>query len=300
MSDLAKFMQSELGPWAESVTAAERAAEEARRRVSEPESRVVLPSALATIDDEGTHVLRALEAVDSGAPIRRVFWCACCNSAEVPKGGEICPVCLPAYARGRREERLKAAKDAIHDRWKRWKGLTLDTPGLESRVQPRHIAAARRSLGAHGVVLSGYGTGEGKTTLAMAMLGTVLERAAAGDGLERAERAMVLSAMYRSYATAEAEDDHDERRHFAPRDIARASRASLLVFDEVGREPGDPAEKYDSPRQDVMRILWSRFDGGRTTWITTPLTIDGLDARYDKAFRRRLEDVGGVVIEVGL
>lgn len=71
--------------------------------------------------------------------------------------------------------------------------------------------------------------------------------------------------------------------------LSRARRVGLLVIDDLGLER-DPL--------DLIDILHDRYDGMRPTWVTTGLSVAGLEARYGDAVVRRLTE-GAAVVVVG-
>jgi DNA replication protein DnaC len=77
-------------------------------------------------------------------------------------------------------------------------------------------------------------------------------------------------------------------------EVDRASKAGLLVLDDLGLER-DAAELVD--------VLHSRYEHGYVTWTTSGLTMGELKERYGEALVRRLiegrEQSGRVVSTFG-
>lgn len=72
-------------------------------------------------------------------------------------------------------------------------------------------------------------------------------------------------------------------------DITRASRVGLLVLDDLGLERS-PA--------DLIDVIHDRYESMRPTWVTTGLSLGGLETRYGDAVVRRLTE-GAAVVVVG-
>lgn len=148
-------------------------------------------------------------------------------------------------------------------------GLTLDSAGLAARVAPAGvIAGARAAKGAPGIVFVGP-SGAGKTTLASALLATVVTQ-------EGATRSVAWIPARR---LANARRDHVLGE--IPPLVAHATKVDILILDELGGEEATFASS-------VAEVICDRYDEARTTWITTGFDEGAIVARYGDGVARRV------------
>lgn len=162
----------------------------------------------------------------------------------------------------------------------RYRGIDLDTPEIGSRVRRAGaLAEARAAIGAPMVTLVG-GAGSGKTTLASAMLGSIVKAALAGDA---ASVRLALSASWISAPElARARPGQKLGEGEAPL-VEEAIGCRLLVLDDVGME-----------RQDIggalFDVIYARHEREAMTIVTTGLTYQALIEKYGDGVARRLTE----------
>jgi hypothetical protein len=167
------------------------------------------------------------------------------------------------------EDRKRSAQEGttatipLAFRWARF-----SAPELAHRVKnPEAIALARRSLHDRRIVLSGR-TGEGKTSLAIAMM-----RAWTA---EKEKVSLFVPARALGVARLQHQAGHEE-----PEIVSRSMRSALLVLDDVGAE-------RDTQTNAVADVVSERFDRNLPTWVTTGMTRTELASRYGEGVLRRL------------
>jgi hypothetical protein len=117
--------------------------------------------------------------------------------------------------------------------------------------------------------------GIGKTSLAVRMLRVWFERRFQVGGHPPSLRFVHASEL------AEARMQHPIGHGEAP-SVRDALACEVLVLDDLGRPLVEPA------RSAVADVVEGRHAAGRTTWITTGLTLDQVAARYDAGTARRV------------
>ncbi len=132
-------------------------------------------------------------------------------------------------------------------------------------------------------------SGRGKSVLAACLANHILDQAVAGCADEVARRAarvrwVSAPALYR------AELEHG-RGKGPPPQVAEAYRASVLIVDDLGREP-EPSSSSPSTLADV---IFERQQSGRQTVVTTYLSPKALIDRYDAGTARRMCERGQAV-----
>lgn len=167
-------------------------------------------------------------------------------------------------------------------------------------------------------VIRGPNSGPGKTSLACAVLTSIIDtarsalleqsqivsdRRGVSPGLVRAEpRAVYLGRAARFYS---------EVNVMPPREIAETStrstfslalEASILVVDDLGKVSGARADaaQGSNRREVTTELIDQRWNRGAPTIVTTFLTNEQLVAMYDGGiYRRGFTDDRGRVIECG-
>lgn len=185
----------------------------------------------------------------------------------------------------REERRVKRMSRVLDSMPPRYRGIDLDASPLMSRVvRSKAIGEARDAIGKEdgpGTITIVGGAGSGKTTLAAAIIGTVVQRAIADTtGKDyftwAAENAFWVSAPELARARPGQKLGEGE----APL-VERAMGASLLVLDDVGME-----------RQDIggaiFDTIYSRHDAELVTVITTGLSSAELGLKYGDGVTRRM------------
>lgn len=230
---------------------------------------------------------------------RRPQFCAtagCENPSEMMQGtdgryrpGSYCSSCARQQGTVRTIAKVQGAVERIP---KRYREMTFGTERVVRYVRPELIEVARKAVDDEtlSVVIAGS-SGNGKSVLAAAMCNHVLSKAQIGctaRELDRASRLHWTSAP--TLATARTESKFGRE----PEILERATRASFLVIDEFGREPG--ADGKDA----LWRIIDARHEAHRPTVFLTFLRGEELRARYDGGYIRRLfERNHSVIINLG-
>lgn len=151
---------------------------------------------------------------------------------------------------------------------------------LKPRVsRPEAIQRAQRAIGQTMVTIQGL-AGSGKTSLAAAMFGAIMDAAAAGDP---AMLALASSALWTSaIALARARREHPIGQGDAPL-VIEARTASLLVIDDLAMErDGDT----------VGGVLYERQCEGLPTIVTTGAGLKDLKLKYGDGIARRITEQG--------
>lgn len=208
----------------------------------------------------------------------RRFPCHRCGQ-DVGRNCWICDACIEPQRREDRARELKPARDSIDDDY-RW--ACFGNPLLLTRIagRPTQIAGAMALLSQGEKVVTIVGaTGTGKTSLACAMLSSVIEAGVNlqcdGDTLRRAKRAR----FYHAYDLSVARGEHRLGGNEPPK-ITDAKTASVLVLDELGRD--------DRKTSDVAEVIRRRLAMGLPTIVTTWQTQSEIAAAYDGGIARRL------------
>ena len=217
---------------------------------------------------------------------RRVFRCEKCG-CEIERNTWACDACVREHCSELRSRKLASARASVPEKHR---AARFGSVVLADYVQlsAKQVEAVRR-LPLRPIVVVHGPAGSGKTTLACAMLHSVIEAGAnlacSPDTFEQAKKARFAEC----YALSVARSEHGLGRDTPP-EVAEAVAASVLVLDELGRE--------DSRNRDVEHVISTRYRENRPTIITTWLTPDGLRGRYDEGIYRRLCE-GSVIIPIG-
>lgn len=216
--------------------------------------------------------------LDDDQPVRRRFPCPGCGE-DIGRNVWACDACAARAIVERRDSQLRTARESIPGDFQ---DCRFTTPGLAQRIaaSPGAIAGAREALTGESALVTILGpTGEGKTTLACAMLAEVIEAGANlhchPEVLERARTAHFGDALRLSQARQEARLGVGE-----PVELLRARKASVLVVDELGRDRSNDV--------DVIKIIHERQAAKRLTIVTTWLDQADIAAAYDGGIARRL------------
>lgn len=279
------------------LAALEAAIDHAAARRPTPAVDYEPPAHVAPSFDLGTAMREAAMAMGLDAPTPHVGgrprWCAGVGCGKVVPPGEgsqvgstvRCAACVvKAKVEGRRA-RLAPARETLPQsfEWARVEtenghlvGPLVDLVGREHVNKARGWFAARdkRTLTVQGE------TGTGKTSLAVALVRRLLDKAEALDAdadlVELAVGARYIPAL----KLARARETHPLGRGESPlADLAM--RASLLLLDDLGAE--------GKTLSDVIgNVLHDRYDTGKLTIVTTWLGEQEIEARYGVGLRRRV------------
>lgn len=219
--------------------------------------------------------------------------------ASVDRRGRVCAPCSARETASRRRARLAEAVATLPPwPWCRFGDPVFAerTAGRATRRHGTEVAdvvaadAARAWRRAHGGLVLCGPTGTGKTSLMVAIGYQLVEAAMA----ESAAPALVDFAA--GIRFADASDIARARRGWPlgkgdPPELTEAMEATLLLLDEMGREPlGDPT---------LFELFNYRYRKGLPTVTTSRLTRDDMKRpdRYGTDGARRLLDTG-VVLEL--
>ncbi|MGH7285641.1 MAG: hypothetical protein ACRELY_29330 [Polyangiaceae bacterium] len=176
----------------------------------------------------------------------------------------------------RRREVLRAFELSIPTvyRWARFDHPGFRLVGPNPKLPTRPPTAKR-------VVFLGP-AGAGKTTLAVAMLRSLLEELIASRALVGEDNVETLARHCR-FAAAHRLGVARLAAHADPAEIQSAMRAPVLLLDDLG----DDAHIGSNP---IPNIIAERHAEDRVTWITTGLSPDEIAARYGGGTARRVLD----------
>ncbi|WP_437948685.1 hypothetical protein WME98_50080 [Sorangium sp. So ce296] len=203
----------------------------------------------------------------------------------VESDGQWCAPCARADRALLRAERVKAAYASLPA----WPWCRFDDPKFEAilRRAPDVLSAARAWIPSHGgLVLIGR-TGIGKTAAMVAMAHRILDFARDNElpddktDLPRRLRLIRTSDIIRATRNHPFGAGSD-----APL-LRTAYEASVLMLDDLGREPPDDKTIFD--------MLDHRYWAGLPTVVSTNLTRAEMHARYGEAGGRRICELGRVV-----
>jgi len=207
--------------------------------------------------------------------------------ASVGRRGQECQPCAVAARRKRRADRLAFAYDSLRD----WPWCRFGDPTFEERTKAvRHgVDVAREwSTVDRGLVLLGP-TGRGKTTLMVAIGLKILDAVRDDDDATREDVDLAAGIRF-----AHASDIARARRGWPlgkgdPPELTEAMDATLLLLDEMGREPEmDPT---------MFELFDYRYRKGLPTIATSRLSALEIakPERYGPDGARRMLKVGTVL-----
>lgn len=210
----------------------------------------------------------------------------------------LCPSCSAA-SRDRLAARREAEDAAARERMReaglaqaiatipaKYQWATFDAPELLTRVKSRAaIEQARAAITAERVLLVG-GAGVGKTSLACAMLRSIIE---AGRRDASEYRRSASARFSGAYWIAKARGEHRLGDGEAPV-IREALRASVLVIDDLGIE--------QAKNTALSEVIYERHAEEMPTIVTTGFGFEALAQRYGDGIARRLAE-GAKVIRCG-
>jgi DNA replication protein DnaC len=192
--------------------------------------------------------------------------CACGFVGAGPQ----CNVCASAEREAQRlaaiANRVKRVEEIVP---KAFAWAHFDAPELTKRIRTTSsIAAARQAVGARWVVLTG-GAGDGKTSLAVAMLRAWAKSDASGQ-------AFFVTAIRLAMARVQHRiGDGDAAL------VDRALSARFLVLDGLG-------EERETKTSAVYDVIYERHAHELPTVITTTFFEEGVEARYGEGVARRV------------
>jgi DNA replication protein DnaC len=196
-----------------------------------------------------------------------------CVRCGRPSATRSCPDCATAVARA---ELLAPALASIP---RRFAWASFENPDLVARCGADVVRTAFHARSAHRVALLGP-SGAGKTSLAVAMLRSVIEAATP-------ERAHLASSRWvTAHDLARARAKYPLGQGEAPL-IADALDARVLVIDELGSEV--------DPSGVVSELLFKRHDNDAPTWITSWLSPLEIGTKYGGGIARRMLEEGVVL-----
>jgi len=217
-----------------------------------------------------------------------VTWCGGIDgnggcTVEVATRGDFCPACSAANSRSLRANLLRPARATLPD----WAHARFSHPDFARCVDPKLARDAHAWNAAKHSTLALLGdTGMGKTTSAVAICNRILdiaeERALPAERFMFARRLRMVRARDISGSSKRARLGGGD----SP-EVVEATRASLLLLDELGFEQRDDA---------IDRILDYRYSTpGKVTIVTSGLSMPQLASRYGEATRRRFTELGPVL-----
>jgi hypothetical protein len=206
-----------------------------------------------------------------------------CGDAARRYPGELCPACETRETRRRNWDNATSSRDGIPERF-RWAALygrdgrTPDGRSLDDIAGRGAVSAAWSTLddlaaGKTRIVLLMGPTSAGKSTLAAALLGEILQRGGKGEWIS-----VVRLADARREAPLGCE----------PEIMAAARRRRWVVLDDIGQ--GGAA--CDSPLND---ILHARYDACLPIIATTGFDRSWIAEHYGAQFARRLFEEAAIV-----
>ena len=202
--------------------------------------------------------------------------CKCGETLDFPG---MCDTCYQAHEKAAAKQHDEERTGTIPQKF-RW--ATFDNPLLASRCGSKTTAAAKaaaKRLGGgdvNGAILLGA-AGAGKTSLACAMLRSLIYTPVGFSGRFCSSIALALSRRETEYGEA-------------PLELGVAKQSSILVLDDLGQEPIRDA--------DVMtEVIHARHNADLPTIVTTWQDEAGIQSRYGDGTARRLLE-GAVVIRV--
>lgn len=175
--------------------------------------------------------------------------------------------------------RIKRVRDTIPEDFG-WAKLGARELGERSSATRAQIKDAWDEcvLGRRSLVLSGP-AGAGKTSVVIALFRALFERGIKEGAPEKDKRRALSAGYFSVYDLARDRAKHglgDE----SPM-VKRAIGASVAVIDDLGNET-------DTALSAVPEILYERHAQGRPTWITTWMTQDDAQRRYNGGVARRI------------
>lgn len=234
----------------------------------------------------------AVFAIDDIMPKLGAYPCRGDCGAVVDRPG-VCPACGVELDRQAQDGALAAALASIPPAFRWARG---DAPEMATRVRrlrtasPAAIAERVKALALEPMVLIVGASGEGKTSLACAVLREIIlagRYPAPGAAHDLARRARFRAARSLADRDPHEAQDPDSPVERAPR--AMAARASVLLLDDVGQEAGDGYKANDRSAT-IKTILEDRHDAGARTIITTFAHRPMWSAMYGEGVARRYWD----------
>lgn len=193
------------------------------------------------------------------------------------------------YAKAAEERRREETRAILEIVPRHFRDAAADGIGglAQARVaNPAAVDAARGALGGPMVLIHGH-AGSGKTTLAAAMLGELVQRAIGGDA---AAARLVRGAVWVTAAElVRARAAHKLGDGEAPA-VQEAMAATLLIIDDLGQERGGDRDGA------LADTLWARHENERACVFTTHLGGKEIAATYGSGFLRRLSETGHAVV----
>jgi DNA replication protein DnaC len=211
-----------------------------------------------------------------------VHRCKC--GAVVSERGKSCDPCGKAEVEELRGIALNHARRSLPE----WDHARFDSPDFKRLVSERLRQKARGWQPRSGLGLTILGTTDlGKTSLAIAICRLIIDRAKTADDIH-------FAAGIRYVHAAELAQARRAHRYGGgePPMLARAAKATLLLFDDVNKEK--PADD-----DTVQTVLELRYRATRPTIITSELTVAQLEARYGQSNTKRMTGRAKVIEEFG-
>lgn len=206
--------------------------------------------------------------------------CPICTE-KLLKPDDECTACWRVAEERRRQEleareRFQLAIGTVPSRfhWARF-----DAPELALRVRDRQaVRAAIQAVKSGWVVLSGN-TATGKTCLAVCLLRARVDAGETGKVVFVKARTLALARQQTGLGDGE------------PREVRAALRAAFLVLDDLGQDANVATSA-------VCDVIDERHEHGLTTVITTGLTIEQVEQKYNAGIARRVFEDPAVLIRV--
>lgn len=224
--------------------------------------------------------------------VEREVVCSRCGSKfRATRSGGPCRRCSDEDAEQERREEVKHSLERSARSLPRWPWARFADRLFAERTKsaPAMVIAAKAWTVRAGNLLFSGATGVGKTTIAVAMVHRLHDRALERDASEGEQRLAIGARFITGHELVAAKRAHPLGRGIAPI-VDQALDASVLLLDELGYEPQDEV---------TFLVIDERYRWGRPTIVTTGLDLAGLCAKYGDAWVRRILDLGELVEEKG-
>lgn len=224
--------------------------------------------------------------------VERDVVCARCGSKfRATRSGGPCRRCSDEDAEQERREEVKHSLERSARSLPRWPWARFGDRLFSERTKlaPAMVIAAKAWTVRVGNLLFSGPTGIGKTSIAVAMLHRLHDRAVERDASDAEQRLASGARFITGHELVAAKRAHPLGRGLAPI-VAEAVDATVLLLDELGFEPQDEATFF---------VVDERYRKGRPTIVTTGLDLAGLCAKYGDAWVRRILDLGELFEEKG-